>query len=447
MRYWQQRRQTRRQPLGAALIAYALLACAACGLAQSGDAPPERTLNFPSEVVLGPDASAPSFAYVANANFDLRYASGTVQVFDLARIEAALAGCADPCILDPQTDAELLPSEVQVDSYAGGLALAGDRGLYLMTRGDRLLTRLLFAEGGSALRCADDSAGTNCNGGAGAAIETGLSARNAGGVPADPVSFEVVREADRDLLAIAFRNGELSVMTQSRDLLEAPVLRDTLTGLGEFIEDVTFDATTQSFLLTSSRSVAISRIRWQPEVLDGVSDVPLVSDSPLVLVGVDTGRGSTEADFRQLVFDGPDTAVILARAPEALLDVTFETELAGGVAPTRAVELGFGPSRLQLTTLRGRALALVTAFDAPSLSVFDRARGRVLGSARQLSGPFGFAVDPVREWVLVADFRASSLRVIGLSELLDCLDGSASTGCQPRTLATVGIPRAVSELQ
>jgi DNA-binding beta-propeller fold protein YncE len=65
---------------------------ASCNLHNQGVSPPEAALSFPSALALSRE-SQPRFLYVANANFDLRYNAGSVQSYDLDRLDAVIKKC------------------------------------------------------------------------------------------------------------------------------------------------------------------------------------------------------------------------------------------------------------------------------------------------------------------------------------------------------------------
>jgi DNA-binding beta-propeller fold protein YncE len=72
------------------------LGVGACNLHNEGLTPPDVALSYPISLALSREETDPSggdgpdFLYVANTNYDLRYNAGSVQSFDLKKLEAAL---------------------------------------------------------------------------------------------------------------------------------------------------------------------------------------------------------------------------------------------------------------------------------------------------------------------------------------------------------------------
>src|SRR5690348_511945 len=81
-------------------VLFALALCAGCHvtLNDPGSEPPPGTFYFPSGLTLDPDGT---HLYVSNANSDLRYGGGTVQVVDLKRFDCAVRRFQDPGFTDP----------------------------------------------------------------------------------------------------------------------------------------------------------------------------------------------------------------------------------------------------------------------------------------------------------------------------------------------------------
>jgi DNA-binding beta-propeller fold protein YncE len=171
----------------------------------------------------------------------------------------------------------------------------------------------------------------------------------------------------------------------------------------------------------------------------------------LTVSGVDSSR-TIGADIREIRFDprdGAETVYALSRRPEALLIADIPSAGSSRLEIRELVDVGIGPSRLALASLRGRLFAFVSCFDSRDLYVIDLDDGRLSGVVRGMSGPFTLSVDESRERLYVADFGASVIRVVGLSTLLSCLDGAGAVGdsCAPLIEATIGEPRPVRELQ
>ncbi len=84
---------------GVALAGVALCSIAACNLNNPGKDPPEGVLSFPLALALGGKNEEGGFdvLYVVNSNFDLKYNAGSVQAYDLTKINDRIEddGCED----------------------------------------------------------------------------------------------------------------------------------------------------------------------------------------------------------------------------------------------------------------------------------------------------------------------------------------------------------------
>src|SRR4051794_29336577 len=76
------------------LLLASLLTVGGChwALHDPGTNPPPAELYFPSGIAIDPVSQ---FAYVSNANADLKYGGGTVQMYDVLRFECAVARYRD----------------------------------------------------------------------------------------------------------------------------------------------------------------------------------------------------------------------------------------------------------------------------------------------------------------------------------------------------------------
>ncbi len=432
------------------VLLLSLLGSIGCNEARLVSEEEVQSLNFPGPILLGPDADAPRYAYVVSTNFDLRFRSGRLHVFDLAAVDAALQRCTAPCVLDTQALPDISVSSVAVRSFASTLRRsATDEGLYLISREDSSLSRITLVNDGREVRCGEES--ERCDAEA-ARIDTETSALRSGlGLPTDPIDAHVISLVTpgryRELLLVAYRAGSLALLG-SRGIDQPLELIEVASALAPEIAGLFVREAAQEAWLFGQRDARVAQVRLvlqdgQPSLVE-----PLVIAAPRVLAGTDTGRAALEADIRAIsaLPNHPERVLLLTRQPQALLQASLANNRPQTLEVRRATEVSVGPSRLIVAQLRGLSLALVSAFDDASLSVFDAEQGRSLGSARQLSGPFEIAIDPVREWALVSDFRASSVRIIRLSGLLDCIEARSTERCQPELIATVGIPRPVSEL-
>ncbi|MEM1010134.1 MAG: hypothetical protein AAGJ35_14150, partial [Myxococcota bacterium] len=167
---------------------------------------------------------------------------------------------------------------------------------------------------------------------------------------------------------------------------------------------------------------------------------------------LDVNTGSLRAgDARVVRFDpreGVDRAYILTRLPEAVLiaQTRQDTFPRGELDVLDVVGVCPGPSKLEVLPWLNRLVGFVSCFDGRALYILDLDQGQVLGITKGMSGPFEIAVDLEREWVFIADFGVSTIRVVSLDPLRQCLEAQGDTECSPRVIASIGIPQPVEEI-
>ena len=447
----------------------ALLALVEGCLDNPGVDPPEGALNFPIAAALSPsDGVTPSaHIFVANANFDLRYNSGTLQAFDLD----AYARCAaEECVpgaaneLDPTEGIFTSPSgcttrcpglfvsEVRVGSFADGLAISGDGSrLYLAARSDASLSYVDVGAGGS-LSCG--GAGLECDAAHLRAGE-GVSTLRDLELPADPVGLHVGPVSEiggptdgGEYVLMVHRQGEASLF------LDGPVAGADRPRLVHVLRDLPVELVTLSRHPETGRFWAPSA--WEPAIARiGVAFDAAVAEASFLfdagdatVSGIDPGI-SGRGDVREIRFDArPDhrgQAYLLSRRPQALM---FARDVDGTrLRIDEIVEVGGGPARMEIVEFAamGRTLAFVSCFDTQDVYIVDVDLGRLLSVVRAMSGPFELLVDVPRERFYVIDFRASVVRAFDLAPFFACL-GGGSGECAPTPLGSIGAPRPVVEL-
>jgi len=464
-----------------ALGAIALLSMGACSLNNPGKDPPPAELNFPLAVVASPVADpseAPSFLYVANSNFDLRYNAGSVSSFDLnvleaeierARSEGRLPNDATeaPIAIAPQS---VLRSQVKIGSYTSAMVMspAGDR-LYLSVRADSNMTYIDVSEG--SLFCGENGTFPWCTDAYRTGDEATANPRRVE-VPADPTGIAVGRTSDLgltdegDYVVMSHRGGQASLFldraapSAGGARPNAPLLVDVLSELN---------------IGQISTRIGPDGIAWMPTT-DARSDradnfltrVGIAADlarpeqsylfnaGTARLAGINTGEDTRDIAFAT-ASDGTEFAFILSRRPEALVLVDLDQSTPTRLFVRDLVSVGFGPSRMEVVNLpvgtagETRLFVFVTCFDSRDVFVVDPLSGRTFTIARTLSGPFELEIDPVRRYMYVTDFRASVIWVVTLDPLLNCLQGmrldtSVGTTCEPFRIASIGTPQPVRDL-
>lgn len=482
-------------------LCVAFLLVLACD--NTGEPPPVGRLVFPIALGISPDNQ---FLFVANSNFDLRFNAGSLHSYDLdvlaSSLETAAASCSDPmdtdsCGIIPIEDERddllddivpvdgLLVDQVRIGSYADGMAVSSLDGvtsrLYMPVRSDANLTFLDVDANGcfqctaESVECAtnrDASLGRPCDDAFRRGDDEAATLRDIQ-LPADPVAVtvgplsDVVRgdaidpaDVNGNYIIFAHRDGRASLFF---DQIEgggmAPTLVHTLAGLPTELVDITIEPSTQLAWLPSAINPVMGRVGI---AFDGMTSEPersyLFNAGDMTLTGVDTGT-VTRGDTRVVRFDPrPDVerAYVLSRRPRALL-VVDTADSVSSVNVIDAIEVGFGPSRLDIVHFNegddaiDRTLAFISCYDSRDVYVVDVDLGRLVGVVRGLGGPFELAVDTTRRRLYVLDFRSSVIRVIDLAPMFDCLSDETmmmrTEECSPRQIGVVGRPDAVTELR
>ena len=425
------------------------VALSGCFLDTAGVDPVAGGLNFPTSIVMAPPRAtgeAPAFVYVLNSNFDLRYNGGTVLALDLARVEAAIDACAGgPCVLDDLGAFVPPGGEVVTGSFPGGAALSTDgTRLYAPFRSDGSLTFIDIHPDAGALSCrAGGATGGRCDDFHRRGDES-IASQRGESMPGDPSRLllrPLPNPDEGDLLVVLDRSGQASLFFDraGAGANEAPKLVDVVDGLPASAVGLTYDEGTGTAWVSSANTSPTARLAKLGVAIDARASAErsyLFRAGDVRLSGLDDGL-----DVRDLVFDG-DKLYVLSRRPQAvvIIDLARAAESSVELPIERVVGVDFGASRLVVTTLGGRRYLLVTCYDGRTLFAIDAETGAVEDVVRGFSGPFEIAVDEVRERAFVTDFRSSVVRIVDLAPL------AARTNEPLRIVATLGVPRAPSEL-
>ncbi len=457
------------------VLALPLVVAAGCSLTSDGLDPSPDVVNFPVAVV-----ASESDLFVVNSNFDLAFNGAAVQRVSRAGLEAALtesrqAGHGGVVEVASVEGA----SSVIIDSHAASARLSLDgRLLYVPVRSRGTLTVLRVLDGGG-LDCGQAADG-RCGDGARFGDEPAAHDRSAT-LPPDPVGVAVGDlgvlggTAGDEFVVVGHRGGRASLFTRSSAANPGaePQLLDVLGGLP--LNHVTV-------ALEPGRGVV-----WMPSTFLNDDDN---SDGQLGRVGVvrDPGRASStflfnagaaslrgirsNTDTRDVVFDtlgGGRLAYVLTRAPNAVAVVDLERSTRDLVV-RHLVPVGFGAARLALASFNvegaTKSFVLVSCYDSREIYVIDpedavtvavlrgQAADGVSRDASRHSGPFDLAFVPgggvvADPRLYVADFRASTVRVIDFGPFERCLlrgmepDGAS---CTPVGLGTLGLPSPVGDI-
>ncbi|MEM7136897.1 MAG: hypothetical protein AAF500_09985 [Myxococcota bacterium] len=342
----------------------------------------------------------------------------------------------------------LLPSEVQIGSFADGLSLSsqGDR-LYLPVRSNSNLTYVDVDANGILTCGADPSAVVQSCSAVyrdGASVQANPNAPEPVVLPQDPVDVfsgsireDFGADADGDYILMAHREGEASLfLDQDVDGERRPRIVATIDELAAEQVTITLEPPsninenapkTGTAWISSQLTPFVSRVGVG--ITDPIDESSLSNVGTLIISGIDTGDS-----MRDIQFDprGNGLAYLLSRSPESL--VVAQRQAAGDqlnvVAQTSVCE---GPSRVKLVELETRQgdpvlTAFVSCFNQRQIEIINLELLQSITVLTNISGAFEFAVDPARERLYVADFSISVLRVADLGPLIDCLEAPTGGG-------------------
>jgi len=445
------------------------LACAfmpvACNLDNLGEPPPVADIYLPTGLRLSAETSddAARYLYLINSNFDLRYNRGSLQAYDLDALDRAVGACSTPgpdCVIDP---AGVLVDEVLVPSLATSFAFnANHTRMYLAARTDPSITFIDLDENTDVtedvLRC--DETERRCSDSRRRGFDPNTSPRFdvLPGEPVDMLSLPVsgvpaqgdAPDTSGDFVLLAHRPGQASLFYDPG--AAGPELIDVQSNLPLEPTGVTFDPLTQlayfSVYARESTTVDFKLLARSGIALDEDPHNAYLYDAASVAID---GIG-VQRDTRAIAMNPAQSgqALVASHDPPSLLFVDVGPPDASGDlpatnVPTRnIVEVAAGPSRIALGTLGSRSIAAVSCFDGHEIYLVDTTTADVVAIVHNLDGPFELAIDAVRQRLYLADFRASVVRVMDLSYLAD--QGSAPRTDAP-TLATLGVPKMLMELQ
>lgn len=378
----------------------------------------------------------------------------------------------------------LLTSEVQIGSFADGMALSSNlQRIYLPVRSNSNLTWVNVDQG--VFSCgADDSPGVpSCS----------EEFRTGGSVPANPTAPEEVEvpedpvdvfagtlaslgsSAEGDYIIMAHREGEASLfIDQEFDPGEdgRPEITATLGELAPEQVTVTVDPiptgpTAGTAWISSQLSNQVIRVGIG--LTTPINESSLSNGGTLFVTGIDMGNSMRDIQFPP---DDPDLVYLLSRSPESLV-VARRTVAGNQLNVVDQISVCEGPSRLKLVELDTRGgdpvlTAFVSCFDQRQILIIDLEILQTITVLTNISGAFEFVVDASRERIYIADFSISVLRVADLGPLIDCLEapstGAGGTGgagggtggaggsedgaaaeCAPVLVGLVGLPQPVSE--
>lgn len=420
----------------AAVAAFALTACTA-----SSDEvqPKEGSIFFPTGLAVSPNDS---YLFIASANSDLRYDSGTIEVADVAEVERVVSAWKDsetvPDGCTAATDGSgtlecppadfLLPNAaVRIGNFAATIAVqdldvqdSEDRDLRLIVpvRGDPSVTWIDWD--GEALSCSTSQGFELCN------DDHRLTRlRNDSDLPAivDEPYGVYVDSVGEFAMVTHLTTGTVTLVDSPAD--GSPVLADTLTGLfaanSSGLRGATGVAGRQpgddNIVYVQSRSE--DRIQMMSVARPAGASPYLIPTGYFFLDAVGgAGGGGTSDDSRGIAFNATGTrAFMVNRSPPSLQiydtspdrDGAPRNQLLGATdicRETSSVVVGDGGPGERV---------FVGCFNDGELYVVDPRAGVDVEAVTVVgSGPFGLALAPTRQLLFVSNFLENSLAVIDL---------------------------------
>jgi DNA-binding beta-propeller fold protein YncE len=413
---------------GAGLALPALLVGLLAGCLDSkGIDPPTDRFFFPTGLAL---TAGGRYLLVGNSNFDLKYNSGTINIVDLERVDAAIAECAGRC-RQPRDEAAFLAADstAVIGSQLTDLALSPDgRRAYAAVRGNASLTWIDVDEGAGSgarvLTCADGGApGAQRCDGRHEIVRTGDV-----WVPAEPY---VLLALEQWVLTGHVDSGDVGLFDVAEG--RAPTIVRVLDQFPEGVNGFARHPGGEWLYLVSRAS---SRI--YPFTVSMASrhagEGPAISSAPAFGVG----SNNPGADCRSLVFSPDGTRAFVAnREPPSVVvfDSTPRPDGAPDATLLATIELGTGPSRLAIQPLPGGGyVVLVVCFNAEQLFVVDPTLLAVVQVMSTGVGPHALVPDPAAARAYLANFGESTVWV------LDYDPGSPYYGQSVLSIGTPEIP-------
>jgi DNA-binding beta-propeller fold protein YncE len=425
------------------LVSLLVLACTASSEEVS---PPRYDPYFPTGLVVSPDEKT---LFVLSANSDLRYDSGTILAYDLAKIDeivatpigTAIAGCEEDFLrrgvrvckttVDGKAASMVVASAgARVGDFGSALGLmplesaprkpSGILRLFATVRGDPSLTYVDFDPATGVMSCGGDGAFQRCD--AEHRIDTFRGDAELGLIADEPLYLSVDSENQR-VLVTHLTSGRVTLASAPPIKEVVPTLVDTLAGLflpprvdGSSGVAVRNPADPDGPIYVTSRGEArVATVHVVPGLpdADGKPTPRLARGESFFLDGRDdSGRGN---DARAIAFspDG-ERAYIVNRSPSELL--VFDTSLDASGLPKNvrlgAVDLCPGPATLAVVDTGEGLRVYVPCFSTGQVWTVDPDRLEVVDVTETGKGPTSVAGAPMRQRLYVTNFAEDTIAVI-----------------------------------
>ena len=444
--------------LGPVLALAAAVGAGACTAPAAEVRPPDDQFYYPTGMATSPDES---LLFVANANSDLRYDSGTLAVVDLDRVDQAVApwvgggalapGCSQdpdyPEIMVCDEAAFLRPeAEVRTGSFATSVAVqdlgpGGDLRLLVPVRGDPSITWITWDAAAGALVC-------DGSGGGGLALcdddhrLTDIRDDAAiGAIPNEP--WDVFVDSGNEFALVShLTSGSVSLVDSPKD--GKPVVTDVVTGLFAANSVTGSVGATAVGGRTPGADGDIVYVASRTEDRVQTFTVARPQDSsPRLVVGnffflsSVGGQSGLSSDSRGIAFDqGGDRMFVLNRLPPSLQ--VYDTSLGPDGAPRNQVlgstDVCRGGSKVTLADVGDGDRAYVACFANGQVYVVDPRDGVQVADVVTVGrGPYDVVAAPSRRELFVTNYLEDSIAVVDLTP------GAAT---ENRVVMRIGTPTA-----
>jgi DNA-binding beta-propeller fold protein YncE len=441
------------------LIYAGLLAFLGCTASSAQVAPPEFDPYYPTGLVMSPDEK---YLFVISANSDLRYDSGTVQVYDVeevARIATAWkTGQPGTCAFEPSRPTVLrclsstagaaaeyvVGSSVKIGNFAVGGGVQelanGSLRLFVTVRGDPSITWVDFDPTSGDLSCGGEGSFQRCD--EAHRLDQVRNDETLTTLPSEPFGIYVDGAAGH-VFTTHLSTGQVTFASAPPD--------------GEpMIEDIISDLWERSVATNALGAVGIARrIPGDPDSLVYVTSRQEARVATLFISqGTDRdviGRGNSfflpglvtglSADMRDVKFSADGNRMYLvSRTPPSL--IAYDTSLDEQGQPANRmlsqVEVCGQPSSLAIADLGEGGRAYVPCFANGQTWVFDLDRLELIATTDVGRGPNAVAVSPTHRLVFVANYADDTVGV------MDITPGDAT---ENTTILRLGHQRDAENLQ
>lgn len=411
--------------------AYLLAAATGCTASSDEVRPPPGQFFFPTGLALDP---AQSRLFVANANSELRWDSGTINVIDLDEVDRVIASRSGTrCQTDPEQVETLVCDEesfivgqagVRIGNFATGLSVQdtgnGTARLIVPVRGDPSITWIDWD--GSKLSCDDGAQNfAFCD------DEHRLtSLRNneaLGPLPEEP--FRTFVDAGGGYAVVTHLNSGDITLIDSR-AGAAPIIsdvaRDLFLGTSTTLPGGTAVAGRNPGSL-DDLVYAVSRSEDRVQMLTverpTANALPYLVPSNYFFLDAAGGNNGSSSDSRGLAFTGDGNRMLAINRRPPTLQIYDSSLGPSGFPANTAVaiyDICREASGLAVGNVGGGDLALVTCFREGTAYVIDASGRRSTDAIVRVGrGPFDVVISTIRKKAYITNFLEDSIGVIDLA--------------------------------